>query len=133
MVIGYALLGSAKVLYVGEDGDAAEKVLYAENEDFPRREYIVRPQPVKVRVDPSKEEIEEGEAKLAAEAKALADAEEAARVVLIDPVAAITVERDEIAAERDALAAKVLELEAAKDAPPVDAPPVDAPTEGKKK
>lgn len=137
VVMGFGPQGAdvvaVKALYAGFDGDEAEKVLLAPNEEFPRREYLVRPTPVKVRVDPSKEEIEEEAKRLADEAAAAEAAEKAAAEVLpeVDAQEAIdflTAQRDQVTAERDALAAKVAELEAAQAAPPaVPAVPADAP------
>lgn len=129
IVMGYGPKGSKdlKALYVGEDGEAAEKVLFAENAKFPRREYIVRPAVSKVRVDVTEEEIERGKQQLADEAAAEAAAAEAARLAAIDPVA-------ELEAERDALAARVKELEAEKVPAGGNAPaPVPTPTTEKEK
>ena len=129
IVMGYGAKGSKdlKALYVGEDGEEAEKVLYAESEKYPRREYLVRPQPVKVRVDPTKEEIERGKQQLEDEAKAAEAEAEAKRLAAIDPVAVLQ-------AENDALAAELAELKAGKaDAPPAGDVEKSAPEKEKKK
>ena len=131
IVMGYGAKGSKdlKALYVGEDGEEAEKVLYAENEKYLRREYLVRPMPTKVRVDPTKEEIERGKQQLEDEAKAAEAEAEAVRLAGIDLVAALQ-------AENDALAAELAELKAANvaDVPPAgDADPAPAPAPEKEK
>jgi hypothetical protein len=108
LVIGYGRKGSdaeAEVLFFGEDGEKARAVLDEPNEKFPRRELIFRPMPVKRRTDPTKEEIEAGRKQIADEAAAAAAALEV--LPEVDAQDAI----DFLTAERDALAAKVKQLE----------------------